>query len=112
MIIIPFAIHCVAMHFKQIGVIVFAQGYTVPVRDSKSFLIFLKHNSTYFQPLLSGWYIYDSSSRDFLDLQVICTYMSLSNGTSACIWGMASPVFYIYMFVFGKLLFMVVKTTC
>lgn len=85
MIIIPFAIHGVAMHFQQIGVIVFAQGYTVPVSGSKSFLVLLQHTSTYFQPMLAGWYIHDSSSRDFLDLQVTCTYMSLSNGNSACI---------------------------
>jgi hypothetical protein len=112
MIIIPFAIHCVAMHFKQIGVIVFAQGYTVPVSGSKSFLKFLQHTSRYFQPLLAGWYIHDPSPRVFLDLQVICSYMSLSNGTSACMWSMAFPVFYIHVCtVFGQMFFTVVKKT-
>jgi hypothetical protein len=42
------------MHFKQIGVIVFAQGYTVPVGGSKSFPIFFQYTWTYFQPKLSG----------------------------------------------------------
>jgi hypothetical protein len=43
MMIILFAIHSVAMHFKQIGAIVSAQGYTVPASGSKYSSSVLQH---------------------------------------------------------------------